>query len=643
MIRFNKLLNTRIIAIIVVVCFLSTLVYCPPAYSHVYTLRVPIDDDYDRLNEATEDLRRKLDIAFEKLDKKEAEIKAKMWSKDQLAYHLSIIKKDPDSAKVLEAMEAIADIVKDIDSEIIGTIEVPDNVRDIIIKRINLEKEDAMRGSMIYELNRWGFHVPAFRELTYKILEDWVKQPDTVEQVLTPIVHEDILDEDELVRFLKLIYPILSQDVNEGLIQEAALVLTFLLEDKYGYEDIVSEYLTSDQAYVKRLKFLTGYKKLPILYLSHEILYKIGLNPKWDPETTPRAFLRAALVLKQMNLEAVLTEEEMFLLAEQIKNSPLPKELLSDFFKGGARIVFVSDNMNEDVIQTFIRTLREALSLRSSIGLTHVALTLSPSQMINFQEFLDGKDSYKFTEILDEGLRWNYVELGKRDKVEEIKKEFREVAVQLRDAGVEFILFNAEPDLKGELVIDPQVQNLKEVFDKQPNARVLAYGNYFGWDLHNRGNIKLSSVVSLLADSLGGNNRVAVVLQDEGSGWEYNSMQGLHNLEEFLERHPVVESDFGLHLGETVIDPLRFDSDWPDTYGEAFDGIIFRTEGDEGGRGGRLLKPTLTPLGTKKIPVPVFTPVIDIPEGPSLQMTPAGGIFSLKQRLPSNRYLRTTP
>ena len=49
--KINKLLNTRIIAIVAVVCFLSTLVYCPPAYSYAYSLRVPMDDDYDRLNE----------------------------------------------------------------------------------------------------------------------------------------------------------------------------------------------------------------------------------------------------------------------------------------------------------------------------------------------------------------------------------------------------------------------------------------------------------------------------------------------------------------------------------------------------------------------------------------------------------------
>ncbi|NQV03974.1 MAG: hypothetical protein HQ532_00595, partial [Candidatus Omnitrophica bacterium] len=599
-----------ILAAIVVTFLLASKAYSFPGEN----LRVPMDEL---------ELDRRVEEVMEKVRKKEAE-KVEKWTKTQLAYHLHIIETDPDSANVLLAMTAIADIDLKNKGDAIG---VPDNVRDIIIERINSEKEDAMRGSMIHELNRWGFHVPAFRAITYEILKDWAGQPDMAEEVLSLVIREDILDEEELIEFLELLYPILSQDANEGLIQEVTLVLSFLLKDRYGYREIASRYLTSDQDYIKRLKFLARHKKLPISKNSNEVLYRIGLNPEWDSELEVKDFVIKTLIQKQKKPEAVLTEEEMFLLAKQISDSPSPRELVSDFFKGRARLVFVSDNASLDVTRTFVRTLREALYLHSSIGLTHVALTLSPSQMINFQRFLDGEDSRGFTEILNEGLDWYYFE-DQWSEIEEAKEEFREAAVQLRDAGVEFILFNAEPDLEGELVIDSQVQNLKRVFDEKPSARVLVYGYHFGWDLHNRGDIRLSSVVSLLADSLGGNDRVAVVLQDERSRWETNSMMGLHNLWKFLEEYPV-ESDFGLHLGETVIDDIRFDSDLASTYGEVFDGFILRIGDDEGGGGGgRLLNPTPTPLGTKKIPVPVFTPVI-FPKVPNLRMTPAGGLFSL--------------
>ena len=642
MVRFNKLLNTRIIAIIVAVCLLSILVYCPPAYSHAYSLRVPMDDGYERLNEinskqTSEDLKRKLDIALENWDKKEAEIKAKMWTKDQLIYHLSIIETDPDSEKVLEAIEAIADVAEDVTSEIIDKIEVPNNVQNIIKHRINSEKEDAMQGRMINELNAWGFYVPAFRELMYKVLEDWAKQPDAVEQVLRPILHEDVLDKEELVRFLRLIYPILSQDANEGLIEQSTIVLNSLLDVEYGYEEIVSEYLVLHQGYLKRVAFLTGHKKLSISRNSHEILYEIGVHPKWDIELHPKVFQLADFIERQENPEAALTEREMFLLARQISTSPSPRELVSDFFEEGARLVFVTDNVSADAMQTSIRMLNEVLYLRSNIGLTHVAFTLPSSEMINFQRFLDGEDLYHVIEILNEGLGWFYSE-DSWSEAEKVAEEFREVARRLRDAGVEFILFDANTDFKGELVIDAQVQNLEKVFKERPSARVLAYGNYYGKQLHNKGSAKLSSIVSRLVNILGGSDRVAVVLQDEDFKWRENSMDGLHNLEEFLEKYPV-DSDFGLRLEKTVIYGIKFDYECPDTYGEVFDGVIFRTRGDEGGGGRRLLKPIPTPLGTKKRPVPVFTPIIDMSEDPRLQMTPAGGLFSLE----SSRYLRTSP
>ncbi|MBU1006273.1 MAG: hypothetical protein KKH08_01605 [Candidatus Omnitrophica bacterium] len=47
MLKFNKLFSIRIISLIIAVCFISTLVYCPP----VYALRVSMDKDYERLNE----------------------------------------------------------------------------------------------------------------------------------------------------------------------------------------------------------------------------------------------------------------------------------------------------------------------------------------------------------------------------------------------------------------------------------------------------------------------------------------------------------------------------------------------------------------------------------------------------------------
>lgn len=550
------------------------------------------------------------------------------WVKGQFVYHLSRYEKTTDIQEAARCLEAVVELGDELCERAGRLVLPPVRVRQMLVHRFRAQGDTASKKLLILSMMRL-LYIPEVKELFYELLENRAQEPELAAGALrsasaVKIMHALGHDETEIIRFTELLLPIVS---SESLARHVCGILHELLGEPYvppsgilppqstadAFVNRLREILRS-RVWRKRLRALSRYQATPAGYYARDILVLIGIEdgPSLS-EMSPHesGIRRTTAFFKPIRVQRRLTDSEMGQLATHIQKSPLPYGLLEDFFsRERTKVLFVSRSGAVGHYYYITNICQEAIRLRETVGLTHVAIPIPATQKDSFEKFLRREPASPFIHAYAE---YEGLDLGSPELVEKLT-DFRDAMLNLRSAGVDIFLFGAEPHLKKDLAFDSEVQAFCNLLETNRNAVVLVYSYYTMpvsscVGLHLRSGEICPSLAQALAERLPRGAGVASVIEQDADSWEYESMIPrfrIHNLGDFLDRYPhAVTRSFGLRLGETALAKLPFDMEFGDTYGVAFDGVVFRHKGDEG----RGVDPVTPTPPAESVPDPVVFPV----------------------------------
>jgi len=562
----------------------------------------------------------------------ENKIWEKEWTKGQLSYHCRTFESVEDVHEAVRALEAIGVIVEELREETGVFVAPPLSVRQSFVNRFKSASPDS-RVLMAASLRHFGLFIPEIRGLCFESLENWRQNPTLAFRFIDEVNDDDIITatcnkEMEIARMTNAFFSIMSQDAPQWLIQQAVYVMNQLLEsciskDSYTYKykfNNASAFLNKFKPLllhpqrVSILRSLANHRNDQIASFSSNILAFLDLGGTPKP-TLGIVLYGAARSIAEDTKDVLsgtyefkvksaknLTPAQMTQLAEQVQSAPLPYQFLEELFEEGKRAVFIAPCLTIGYI--FRDMFEEVMLLKDDVGLTHVAIPLPASQEDNFRKLASGEMSPNYKEWPKDFRRAFFQmfedhPLNILEDIDETVRVFLRCIIELKGEGIDFILFDAEPSLAGELAFERRVQNIFNILAAKPQSRILVYCDFYRFtnariDIHYPSGSRDYSHAKALNDRLIersiGRNLVASVIEETNHTWHRKTFfERTNNLGVFIDRYPPSRS-FGLRFGETPMDNLPF-GDTVETYGAAWDGVILRHQKEDEGDRFRLARP----------------------------------------------------
>ncbi|MFH1996819.1 MAG: Glu/Leu/Phe/Val dehydrogenase dimerization domain-containing protein [Candidatus Omnitrophota bacterium] len=281
-----------------------------------------------------------------------------------------------------------------------------------------------------------------------------------------------------------------------------------------------------------------------------------------------------------LDITRKLDRSQMQELFDRISEGALPHQLLEELFDEGKRIVCIGDSIRDGSVPAIGGDI---VRLKENVAITHVALPFPESERDNLERFIRG-------EIPPE--EWAYhPTVGYRITLNEPEDSDNSRALydMLRslEGEVEFILYGEEPGgEEGELALDAQISMFRKAIEETPDFRMIVIGHEFGVSKEHLITFNVFLSIAPELAELVGDERIACVINTNSKVWETQTFMELereapHNLFEFFERYPM-ERSYAIKIEGTPLVKVRFSDDVYDTFGTAWDALIFRGEGNDG-------------------------------------------------------------
>ena len=498
----------------------------------------------------------------------------------ELAYHLARLKSDEP-----HAVHVALDVIH------WGLLKRPLVPRDNVIKILFLQyrkiQDEALRAHFFNAITALGMKSS---EVKSELLNVFSREDGPAKVIAGGVRgyllflrrHKPVAYDIEIIEAVKKL--LFRSDL-----EVVKIVLKFLHKiiesnEELFVEPIGIEIFTKDTALIERLNLLTLLEDSTTRTQAAGVLVELGLLDQIESDEL-RIFAerfpqeKANLELTLFDIYSrdgglsdhirgyqALSKEEMKELDDIIiKNGMLPHQLLIDLFEEGKQTVFIGEAILNDDIQSFRAIVKDIERLIESVKLTHVALPFPESERENLDRFISGgipTHPWEYHPITED--KFSDFKYDEAESMELSRLLYR--MLQQLNGRVEFILYGEEPaHSEGELLIDARVNKIAKIVSDIPSSRILVIGSCSDLAKENLKYPDGSTELSI-AYELGqriGEGKIACVFNSDGDALEIQ-----------------FPTSFAIKIEGTPVAQIRFDSEFINTFGTAWDALIVRKYDD---------------------------------------------------------------
>ncbi|MBI4355731.1 MAG: HEAT repeat domain-containing protein [Candidatus Omnitrophica bacterium] len=451
-----------------------------------------------------------------------------------------------------------------------------DAILEVMLAQYRSEHDEAFQGALLWEMGRLGLHVPAIRNEVLTALRSVHRH--LVEGGFSGLSLSREAIDPELLEALKglLAHP---EFAKRTLAEFATLI-----EEQRLSPDV----LRHDPQFIQTLEGFRRSRVAAVRHLSNKLLdtlRDIPVEPdkRWREEATVLGQLMEEEAEQTRRQLPQLTPREMAELHAVIRQrGRLPRRFFAELFEEGKRVVFLGLATDD---RPLTRLTEDILTLHRQAGLTHVALPVPSAEAGHLQQLIRGElPPTAWKHAADDAGP-----LLEREPSDIVKAEHFQRMVQQLHGRVQFILYGALGEEltrgapKGQVALEARVGALEQVLYRVPDAKILVLGSLEQLaqedTTDNDGSVVQLSIARRLREVIGQDKTASVMEVDQG-GLAALEDSGTNNLGEFVERFSIPTS-FGLEVQRTPLAQLRYYEGYSNTFGSAWDGIVFRKDKDD--------------------------------------------------------------